>query len=121
MPENIFVKTVPGTFELPLVAKWCLEEYSPDAVICIGCVITGETKHDQYISQTTSSGIMNLSLHSGKPIIFGVLTPNNMEQANDRAGGKYGNKGVEAASTALQMISLNQNIKKRKSTIGFSQ
>jgi 6,7-dimethyl-8-ribityllumazine synthase len=113
--------TVPGAFELPSGAKLLLSQLSLDAVVCIGCVIKGETKHDEYISQAVANGIMQLSLMSGKPVIFGVLTPLDMQQALDRAGGKYGNKGIEAAHTALQMIQLQADIKQKdKKGIGFS-
>ena len=110
---------VPGTFELPVGAKMLLAEDNFDAVICIGCVIKGETKHDEYISMSVAQGLINLSVISGKPIVFGVLTPNTMEQAEDRAGGKYGNKGVEAAITALKMADIKKNIKGKKVSIGY--
>ena len=118
-PANIFVHQSPGSFELPLAAKWAMSHDKPDAVICLGCIITGETKHDVYISQSTANGIMQLGLMSNKPVIFGVLTPNNMEQALARSGGKYGNKGVEAAQTALNMIALHRQLGDKKSSIGF--
>lgn len=118
--EDIHSVTVPGTFELPSAAKLLLSNEKLDAVICIGCVIKGETKHDEYISNAVANGIMQLSVLSGKPVIFGVLTPNNMEQALDRAGGKHGNKGIEAAHTALKMIRLSQDIKNtQKHRIGY--
>ena len=118
--ENIITERVPGAFELVLGAKWILGKENPSAVICIGCVIKGETKHDEYISTSVAHGIMSLGLASSKPAIFGVLTPNDYEQAKDRAGGKFGNKGVEAAMTALKMIALEQQLKKEKKHIGFS-
>jgi len=119
--EHITSIQVPGSFELPSGAKMLLSQFSLDAVICLGCVIKGETRHDEYISQAVSVGIMQLSIASGKPVIFGVLTPNNQEQALDRAGGKYGNKGVEAAHTALQMVQLAHEIRQKdKKSIGFS-
>ncbi len=108
--ENIIRHDVPGSFELPLGAQWALESLNPDAVICLGCVIQGETRHFDFICQAVSNGIMNLNLDYSIPVIFGVLTTENMEQAKDRSGGKYGNKGVEAAATAIQMVSLSQNI-----------
>lgn len=119
-PENIITERVPGAFELVLGAKWILSKENPSAVVCIGCVIKGETKHDEYISTSVAHGIMSLGLASGKPVIFGVLTPNDMQQAKDRAGGEHGNKGVEAAMTALKMIALEQQLKKEKKHIGFS-
>ena len=118
--EDITQITVPGAFELPNAAKMLLANGKWDAVICIGCIIKGETKHDEYISNAVAQGIMNLSIMSGKPIIFGVLTPNNMQQALDRTGGQHGNKGIEAAHTAIKMIHLANEIKKaEKKSIGF--
>ncbi len=111
---------VPGTFELPVGAKILLGEENFNAVICLGCVIKGETKHDEYISTAVANGLVNLGVLSGKPIIFGVLTPNTMEQALERAGGKYGNKGVEAAVTAIKMASIKKSFKAAKTKIGFS-
>ncbi|MBX7225601.1 MAG: 6,7-dimethyl-8-ribityllumazine synthase [Chitinophagales bacterium] len=102
--KNIPTIFVPGSFELPLGAQKIIEEV--DAVICIGCVIKGETKHDEYINHAVAEGIMKLNLKHNKPVIFGVLTPNNEQQAIDRAGGKHGNKGIEAAITALKMLKL---------------
>jgi 6,7-dimethyl-8-ribityllumazine synthase len=116
---NIHEIKVPGAFELPMGARLLSATEKLDSIICIGCVIKGETKHDEYISNAVASGIMNLGLASGKPIVFGVLTPNNMEQAMDRAGGKHGNKGVEAATTALKMMALAQETKLSKQKIGF--
>lgn len=117
--DDIHVAYVPGAYELPLGAKLLMGQHSLDAVVCIGCVIKGETEHDAYINHAISSGIMNLGLVSGKPVIFGVLTPNTKEQALDRSGGKYGNKGVEAAVTALRMLQLDNTIKGGKKKIGF--
>ena len=105
LQENILVKHVPGSFELPLGAKWMLEKTDVDAVICIGCVIQGETRHFDFIAQAVADGIMNVGLQFSKPVIFSVLTCNTMEQAEDRSGGKHGNKGVEGAVSALKMLS----------------
>ena len=116
---DIQVVYVPGSFELPLGAKMLYGQHSPDGIICIGCVIKGETKHDEYISNAVAGGLMNLNLVANIPVVFGVLTPNTKEQAEDRAGGKYGNKGVEAAVTVLKMIHLRSEIKKDKKSIGF--
>lgn len=99
--KNLIVKRVPGTYELSLAAD--LLARTADAVICIGCVIQGETRHFEFICQAVSQGITNVSLQHHKPIIFSVLTCNTMQQALDRAGGKHGNKGVEGAVTALKM------------------
>ncbi len=109
--DDIDLIYVPGSYELPLGAKRLLdaglEEESPyDAVIILGAVVTGETKHDEYICSAVSKGIMDLNLLYGTPVIFGLLTPRNQQQAIDRAGGKHGNKGVEAAVTALKMAAL---------------
>lgn len=117
--QNIRVIRVPGSFELPFGAKLLIGQDSPDALICIGCVIQGETKHNEYINHAVSQSISQLSLFANIPISFGVLTPNTMEQAEDRAGGKHGNKGVEAAAAALRMIALRQSMKEGKKQIGF--
>ncbi len=108
--EDIMCYTVPGAYELCSGAKWALS-LDIDAVICIGCVIKGETKHDEYISNAVAQGLMDLNTTQDIPIIFGVLTPNSHEQAMDRAGGKHGNKGIEAAITAIQMVDLSNKIK----------
>ena len=117
--EKIFTEQVPGTFELPTAAKIMLAHHHPDAVICIGCVIKGETKHDEYINYAVSTALAHLGMASGRPVIFGVLTPNTEEQAKDRAGGKHGNKGVEAAVTALRMAAMKKKLGSAKKTIGF--
>ncbi|MFA6922812.1 MAG: 6,7-dimethyl-8-ribityllumazine synthase [Bacteroidales bacterium] len=104
--ENIIRKNVPGSFELPYCAKLLLENTFVDAVICLGCVIQGETRHFEFISGAVANGIMQLNINHGIPVIFGVLTTNTIEQAIERAGGKHGNKGVEAAASALKMINL---------------
>lgn len=102
--ENILRKSVPGSFELSLAAQWMAKEEIIDAVICIGCVVQGETKHFDFICDAVAHGITNVSLKYDKPVIFGVLTPNTQKQALDRAGGKHGNKGDEAAITAIKML-----------------
>jgi 6,7-dimethyl-8-ribityllumazine synthase len=118
LEADIHTLQVPGTFELPVAAHLLNRTTPVDALICIGCVIKGETKHDEYICNAVALGIMQLSLSLSKPVIFGVLTPNSQEQAKERAGGKYGNKGVEAAITAIRMVGLG---KARKSgVIGFN-
>jgi len=101
--ENIHVAQVPGSFELPIGARMLSGQHTLDAVICLGCVIKGETSHDEYINNAVATGLTNLSLTTGKPYIFGLLTTNDEQQALDRAGGKHGNKGVEAAVTAIRM------------------
>jgi 6,7-dimethyl-8-ribityllumazine synthase len=119
--ENIFTERVPGSFELPLGAKFLDSQHKLDAIICLGCVIKGETTHNEYINQSVSTALMQLSLLRNKPYIFGVLTPNNMEQALERAGGAHGNKGVEAAVTALQMCMLSKKVYKKDTGIGFNK
>jgi 6,7-dimethyl-8-ribityllumazine synthase len=111
--KNIIVHLVPGAFELPLAAKWLYEKKKADAVICLGCVIKGETDHDKYINQAVAQGIMNLCLKTGAPFVFGLLTPNTIKQAEDRSGGKHGNKGVECAVAALRMLDLKGSLKKK--------
>jgi 6,7-dimethyl-8-ribityllumazine synthase len=108
--KNIVVKWVPGSFELPLGAQLIAENHKVDAVICLGCVIQGETRHFDFICDAVSNGIMKLNLEYSLPFIFGLLTPNTMQQAQDRAGGKYGNKGDEAAISAIKMVAMQQNI-----------
>ena len=90
-----------------------------DAVLCLGCVIKGETQHDEYINHAVATAITTLSLTSDIPVIFGVLTVNDMQQALDRSGGKYGNKGTEAAHTALKMIQMKDQLSTSKKNIGF--
>lgn len=102
--ENIVRKNVPGSFELTLGAQWCAQDESIDAVICLGCVIQGETRHFDFICDAVAHGITNVGLKYNKPVIFGVLTPDTQKQAMDRAGGKHGNKGDEAAITAIKML-----------------
>ncbi|MFM6947638.1 MAG: 6,7-dimethyl-8-ribityllumazine synthase [Aquirufa sp.] len=104
--ENIFRAEVPGSFELSLGAQKLAQRPEIDAVICLGCVIQGETKHFDFICHAVAQGITNVSLKYDKPVIFGVLTPNNQEQALARAGGIHGNKGDEAAFTAIKMLGL---------------
>ncbi|MBP7808757.1 MAG: 6,7-dimethyl-8-ribityllumazine synthase [Bacteroidia bacterium] len=104
-PENIISKTVPGSFELTLGAQYLAQDSDIDAVIALGCVIQGETRHFDFICDAVANGITNLNIKYNKPVIFGVLTPDNMQQAIDRAGGKHGNKGDEAAVTAIKMLS----------------
>jgi 6,7-dimethyl-8-ribityllumazine synthase len=103
--ENIFRKNVPGSFELYAWGSMaCPELEEIDAVICLGCVIQGETRHFDFICDAVAHGITNVALKYNKPVIFGVLTPNTLQQALDRSGGKHGNKGDEAAITAVKML-----------------
>lgn len=119
LDENIHTIQVPGSFELPVGAKIVASGKRVDAVICIGAVIKGETDHDKYINHAVATGLTNLSIASGIPCIFGVLTPNTHEQALDRAGGKHGNKGVEAAVTAIRMANLRKKTAKPTGKIGY--
>jgi len=112
--ENIVLQHVPGSFELSLGAQWMAQKEDIDAVICIGCVIQGETKHFDFICDAVAKGVTDVSLKYGKPVIFGVLTPNTQQQALDRAGGKHGNKGEEAAATALKMLNLREQLSDTK-------
>lgn len=102
--NNIIRQNVPGTFELSLGALRLAEKKDVDAVICLGCVIQGETPHFDYICQAVAYGITEVNLKTKKPVIFGVLTTLDQKQAMDRAGGKHGNKGEEAALTAIKML-----------------
>lgn len=106
--ENIIVKTVAGSFELSLASQWLAQDSDIDAVIALGCIIQGETKHFDFICQAVANGITNVSLKYDKPVIFGVLTTDNLEQAQDRSGGKHGNKGDEAAITAIKMLGVRE-------------
>lgn len=107
--SNIIVKEVPGSFELTLGAQYLAEFTDVDAIICLGCVIQGETRHFDFICEAVAKGITDLNIKYNKPVIFGVLTPDNQQQAIDRAGGKHGNKGDEAAVTAIKMLALRQS------------
>jgi 6,7-dimethyl-8-ribityllumazine synthase len=109
---NIFVRHVPGSFELTLGAQFLAEYNDPDVVICLGCVIRGETPHFTYICQGVTQGITQLNLDYNIPFIFGVLTTDTHQQAADRAGGKHGNKGDEAAVTAIKMAALQREMEK---------
>jgi len=109
--ENILVEYVPGSFELPLAAKWIIQRHKPDAVICIGCVIKGETYHFELVADATAAGIMNLNLEFEIPVVMCVLADFNQQQSYDRSGGCKGNKGVEAAYTALSMMEIGRKFK----------
>ncbi len=102
--SNIMRKNVPGSFELSLGALRMAEKKNIHAVICLGCVIRGETPHFDYICRAVAYGLTEVSLKTRKPVIFGVLTTLNKQQAFDRAGGKFGNKGEEAALAAIRML-----------------
>lgn len=104
--DNIEVAWVPGAFELPLVAKKMAQNENYDAIICLGAVIKGSTPHFDYVCSEASKGIASVSLSTEKPVIFGVLTTDTIEQAIERAGTKAGNKGYDAAVTAIEMANL---------------
>lgn len=104
--RNIQVKYVPGSFELPLGAQFFAEYTDVGAVIALGCVIQGDTKHFDYVCQGVTQGVMQLMLNWNMPVAFGILTTDNMQQAEDRAGGRHGNKGDEAAATAIKMVAM---------------
>ncbi len=109
--EDIITSAVPGSFELTAAAEILLSKKADlDAVICLGCVIQGDTKHFDFICEAVANGITNVGIKHSKPVIFGVLTTNDEEQALDRAGGKHGNKGDEAAITALKMVDFARTI-----------
>ncbi len=105
--QDIFVRWVPGSFELAFAAQFLIEKYDLDAVVCLGSVIQGETRHFEFVCNATAKGIMNVGINTGKPVIFGVLTDDNIDQAKDRSGGKHGNKGVECAIAAIKMALLD--------------
>ncbi|HXC06592.1 MAG TPA: 6,7-dimethyl-8-ribityllumazine synthase [Bacteroidia bacterium] len=110
--KNILVKYVPGSFELPLVAQFAAQISDIDAIICLGCIIRGETSHFDFIGDAVANGVMNVGLMYNKPVVFGVLTTENLKQATERSGGKHGNKGDEAALTAIRMVSLKKSLGK---------
>lgn len=108
--KHIRVEKVAGSYELPLAAQWLATDWKADAVIALGCLIKGETPHFEYISEAVAHGLMEVNLKLNKPMIFGVITVLTEQQALDRAGGIHGNKGVEAAVTALQMLALKDKL-----------
>jgi 6,7-dimethyl-8-ribityllumazine synthase len=110
--ENIFVKTVPGSFELVFGAASLVKSGKVDAVIAIGCVIKGDTPHFDYICEGTTYGLARLNATQSKPVIYGLITTNDMQQALDRCGGKMGNKGDECAVAAIKMIALSRRLSK---------
>jgi 6,7-dimethyl-8-ribityllumazine synthase len=108
--ENIIKHYVPGSFELPLGAQFMANSKKVDAVICLGCIVQGETRHFEFIANSVADGVTQVGLKYDMPVIFGVLTPDNEQQALDRAGGKYGNKGEEAAIAALKMLAMKKDL-----------
>lgn len=112
LDENILIKTVPGSFELTFGANQLLEYTDVDAVIALGCVIQGDTPHFDYVCSGVTQGLTQMNIESDVPVIFGLLTTLTMQQAEDRAGGKLGNKGDECAITAIKMIDYSWSLKK---------
>lgn len=110
--ENIHVAWVPGAFEIPLIASKMAKSGKYDAVICLGAVIRGATSHYDYVCNEVAKGIAMVSLESGVPVMFGILTTENIEQAIERAGTKAGNKGFDCATGAIEMIDLIRNMEK---------
>ena len=109
--EDVEVAWVPGAFEIPLVAQAMARTKKYDAIICLGCVIRGATSHYDYVCNEVSKGIAKVSLDENMPVMFGVVTTENIEQAIERAGTKAGNKGYDCAMGALEMVSLLKGIK----------
>jgi 6,7-dimethyl-8-ribityllumazine synthase len=108
--DYIKIIYVPGSFELPSGAQMLLENTSVEAVITLGCVIRGETPHFDFVCNACAQGVKDVSIKYNKPVIFGLLTDNNVEQSRARSGGNLGNKGVEAAVTAIKMIALQRQL-----------
>ena len=104
--DNITVARVPGSFEIPLIAKKMVQSSNYDAIICLGAVIRGSTPHFDYIASGVSKGVANVGLETGVPVIFGIITSDTIEQALERAGIKAGNKGWDAALSAIEMVNL---------------
>ena len=109
--DDITLYRVPGAFEIPVVAKALAEKDEFDAVICLGAIIRGATPHFDFVAAEASKGVAQVSMNSGKPVIFGIITTDNLEQAIDRAGTKSGNKGYDAAVTAIEMANLMGELK----------
>jgi 6,7-dimethyl-8-ribityllumazine synthase len=110
--EHIDIVKVPGSFEIPLMAKKMAQRGKYDAIICLGAVIRGSTPHFEYVSAEVSKGIASVSLESGVPVVFGVITTDTLEQAIERAGSKSGNKGWTAAVAAMEMANLMESVDK---------
>ncbi|WP_086238977.1 MULTISPECIES: 6,7-dimethyl-8-ribityllumazine synthase [Campylobacter] len=109
--ENLSLILVPGAFEIPMALQKALESGKFDAVVCVGAVIRGSTPHFDYVSAETTKGVANITLKYDKPVTFGVLTVDNLEQAIERAGSKAGNKGFEAMAGVIELLSLYENLK----------
>jgi 6,7-dimethyl-8-ribityllumazine synthase len=119
--DKIDVAWVPGSFEVPLIARTMADSGNYAAVICLGCVIRGETGHYDHVAGQAASGVMSASLATGVPVIFGILTTETVEQALNRSGLKAGNKGAEAAMAAIEMVNLMKRIREssRAANTGF--
>ena len=112
--ENVELVKVPGSWEMPIVVRELARQQRFDAIICLGAVIRGDTPHFDYVAGQAASGLANIAAETGVPVAFGVLTTNTVEQAVDRAGAKSGNKGFDAAMTAIEMASLLRKLGKSK-------
>jgi 6,7-dimethyl-8-ribityllumazine synthase len=112
--NHIYSCWVPGSFELTAAAAMLAETGNFDVIICLGCVIQGETRHFEFICNAVAKGLTDVSVRYSLPVIFGVLTTDNFQQARDRSGGTYGNKGIEAAVTAVKMAALRKNARSVK-------
>jgi 6,7-dimethyl-8-ribityllumazine synthase len=110
-PEGVDVAWVPGSFEIPLTARKLAESGRYQAIVCLGAVIRGETPHFDQVANQASSGIARVALDTGVPVIFGVITADTLEQALERAGGKMGNKGYDAAVAAIEMANLMRGLR----------
>ena len=108
--DDVDIAWVPGAFEIPLIAQKMAKSGKYDAVICLGAVIKGSTSHYDYVCAEVSKGVAQAGLNTGVPVIFGVLTTDNIEQAIERAGTKAGNKGYDVACTAIEMVNLMKNM-----------
>ena len=112
--KNILVQTVPGSFELTFGSAQMIKSGKVDAVIAIGCVVRGDTPHFDYVCAGTTQGIAQLNAEGDIPVIYGLITTNTMQQAEDRAGGKLGNKGDECAITAIKMLDFKQKVQRKQ-------
>ena len=108
--DEVHVVRVPGAFEIPVAARWLAHRGSVDAVLALGAVIRGDTPHFDYVSAEAARGIQTVSIETGVPVLFGILTCDDQDQADARAGGEHGNKGRETALAALEMISLRRRL-----------